>query len=135
MLSSDIDLKKLNRSVVFFPFQFQMIDKNYLQVQPDIQISEIDNPIVQNNSGNDWSNLPPINQPIVSLSVKPESKIISKVKINNQPRNNPLIVSRNFGSKRSVVLIGKDIWKWKLQTATKEFKLCLIILFLVLLVG
>jgi hypothetical protein len=94
-----------------------------LQVQPDIQISEIDNPIVQNNSGNGWNNLPPINQPIVSLSVKPESKIISKVKINNQPRNNPLIVSRNFGSKRSVVLIGKDIWKWKLQTANKNLNL------------
>ncbi len=123
MLTSDIELKKLNRLNNLLPISVSLIDKNYLQVQPDIQISEIDNPIVQNNSGNDWSNLPPINQPIVSLSVKPESKIISKVKINNQPRNNPLIVSRNFGSKRSVVLIGKDIWKWKLQTANKSLNL------------
>ncbi|MFZ1517755.1 MAG: hypothetical protein WAU11_03225 [Ignavibacteriaceae bacterium] len=123
MLTSDIELKKLNRLNNLLPISVSLIDKNYLQVQPDIQISEIDNPIVQNNSGNDWSNLPPINQPIVSLSVKPGSKIVSKVNINNQPRNNPLIVSRNFGSKRSVVLIGKDIWKWKLQTANKSLNL------------
>ena len=123
LLTSDVELKKLNRLSNLLPVSVSLIDKNYLQVQPDIQISEIDNPIIQNNPGNDWNNLPPINQPIISLAVKPESKIISKVKINNQPRNNPLIVSRNFGSKRSVVLIGKDIWKWKLQTANKNLNL------------
>ncbi|MFZ1280276.1 MAG: hypothetical protein WAR59_05520 [Ignavibacteriaceae bacterium] len=123
LLTSDVELKKLNSLSYLLPISVSMIDKNYLQVQPDIQISEIDNPIIQNNQGNDWNNLPPINQPIVSLDVKPESKIISKVKINNQPRNNPLIVSRNFGSKRAVVLIGKDIWKWKLQTANKNLSL------------
>jgi hypothetical protein len=123
LLTSDVELKKLNRLNNLLPVLVSLIDKNYLQVQPDIQISEIDNPIIQNNQGNDWNNLPPINQPIVSINVKPESKIISKVKINNQPRNNPLIVSRNFGSKRAVVLVGKDIWKWKLQTANKNISL------------
>ena len=123
LLSGDVDIRKLNKINNFLPVSVSLIDKNYLSVQPDIQIAEIDNPIVQNNSGSEWNNLPPINQPIVTLSVKPESKVISKVKINNQPRNNPLVVSRNFGSKRSVVLIGKDIWKWKLQTANKNLNL------------
>lgn len=123
LLSGDVDIRKLNKINNFLPVSVSLIDKNYLSVQPDIQIAEIDNPIVQNNSGSEWNNLPPINQPIVTLSVKPESKVISKVKNNNQPRNNPLVVSRNFGSKRSVVLIGKDIWKWKLQTANKNLNL------------
>lgn len=123
LLSGDVDIRKLNKINNFLPVSVSLIDKNYLSVQSDIQIAEIDNPIVQNNSGSEWNNLPPINQPIVTLSVKPESKVILKVKINNQPRNNPLVVSRNFGSKRSVVLIGKDIWKWKLQTANKNLNL------------
>lgn len=123
LLSGDVDIRKLNKINNFLPVSVSLIDKNYLSVQPDIQIAEIDNPIVQNNSGSEWNNLPPINQSIVTLSVKPESKVISKVKNNNQPRNNPLVVSRNFGSKRSVVLIGKDIWKWKLQTANKNLNL------------
>ena len=60
---------------------------------------------------------------LASITVKPESKIISKIRINNQPRNNALIVSRNLGSKRSVGVIAKDIWRWKLQTANKNLTL------------
>jgi hypothetical protein len=123
LLSGEVDLKKLNRISSLLPFTIQMIDKNYLQVQPDIQLSELSNPVLQNNLITDWNNLPPISQPIVSLTVKPESKLLAKVRINNQPRNNPLIVSRSFGSKRSLVVVGKDIWKWKLQTATKDLSL------------
>jgi hypothetical protein len=100
-----------------------MIDKNYMQVQPDVQLSELSNPVLQNNLITDWNNLPPISQPIVSLTLKPESKLLAKVRINNQPRNNPLIVSRSFGSKRALSVIGKDIWKWKLQTASKDLAL------------
>ena len=123
LLSGEVNLKKLNRIGSLLPFTVQMIDKNYLQVQPDIQLSELTNPVIQNNLINDWNNLPPISQPIVSLTLKPESKLLAKVKINNQPRNNPLIVSRSFGSKRSLAVIGKEIWKWKLQTATKDLTL------------
>ncbi|MEO8231451.1 MAG: hypothetical protein ABI638_04170, partial [Ignavibacteriota bacterium] len=123
LLSGEVDLNKLNRISSLLPFTIQTIDKNYLQVQPDIQLSEISNPVLQNNLVTDWNNLPPISQPLISLTVKPESKILSKVRINNQPRNNPLIVTRSFGSKRSLAVIGKDIWKWKLQTASKNLTL------------
>lgn len=123
LLSGEVDLKKLNRISSLLPFSVQLIDKNYLQVQPDVQLSELSNPILKNNLITDWNNLPPISQPIVSLTIKPESKTLAKVKINNQPRNNPLIVSRSFGTKRSIAVIGKDIWKWKLQTASKDLTL------------
>jgi hypothetical protein len=123
LLSGEVDLKKLNRISNLLPFTVQMIDNNYLQVQPDLQLSELSNPVLQNNLITDWNNLPPISQPIIALTLKPESKLLAKVRINNQPRNNPLIVSRSFGSKRSLAVVGKDIWKWKLQTATKDLTL------------
>jgi len=78
---------------------------------------------LQNNTLNEWNNLPPISQPLAVITIKPESKVISKTRINNQPRNNALVVSRNFGPKRSVAVIAKDIWKWKLQTANKNLSL------------
>ncbi|HCY76271.1 MAG TPA: hypothetical protein DHV28_10150 [Ignavibacteriales bacterium] len=123
LLSEAVDLKKLNRIANLLPFSVQMMDKNYLQVQPDLQLSESTNPILKNNLVNEWNNLPPISQPVTSITIKPESKVLAKVRINNQPRSNPLIVSRSFGSKRSIAVIGKDIWKWKLQTATKNLTL------------
>jgi len=123
LLSGDIDVNKLAKFENILPVSVQSLDKNYLQVQPDLQVSELTNPLTQNNSVKEWNDLPPVSQPFASVTVKPESKIIAKVRINNQPRNNPLIVSRNFGSKRSVAVIGKDIWKWKLQTATKNLTL------------
>ena len=120
LLSSDVDVNKLNKLSNLLPFSIQKIDNKYLQVQPDIQIGELNNPLVQNNAINEWNNLPPISQSLITLTVKPESKLISKIKINNQLANNPLILTRNIGSKRSIVVIGKDIWKWKLQSATKN---------------
>ena len=123
LLSGEVDVNKLNRISNLLPFSVQKIEKNYLQVQPDIQVSELDNPLLQNSTINDWNNLPPVSQPLTVITIKPESKVISKIRINNQPRNNPLIVSRNLGSKRSIAVVGKDIWRWKLQTANKNLTL------------
>ena len=122
-LSSEVDVNKLNRISNLLPFLVQKIENNYLQVQPDVQVSELSNPILQNSTLTEWNNLPPISQPLAIISIKPESKVISKIRINNQPRNNALIVSRNLGSKRSVAVVGKDIWRWKLQTANKNLTL------------
>jgi len=43
--------------------------------------------------------------------------------MNNIPSKTPLIVSRKLGNKRSIAVLAKDIWKWKLQTATKNLDL------------
>lgn len=125
ILTSEVSTTKLSRLKNILPFSIQRIENNYLQVQPEIQASEINNPIVQSNPVSEWNNLPPVEQPFILATVKPESKIISKVRIGigNTPRNNPLIVSRNFGSKRSIGILAKDIWRWKLQTANKNLSL------------
>ncbi len=120
LLTGSVSVNKLERLKNILPFKVQKIEDNYLQVQPDIQISEIDNPLLQGTTITEWNNLPPIDQPFAVISVNPESKILSKVRVGNSPRNIPLIVSRNFGSKRTISIIAKDIWRWKLQTANKN---------------
>ena len=67
-----------------------------------------------------WNNLPPVYQLFSEFTPKPESEIVAKVKMNNIPTNKPLILSRRLGNQRSIAVLAKDIWKWKLQTALKD---------------
>lgn len=123
ILTADVSVSRLNRLKNVLPFTVQKIENNYLQVQPEIQTSEINNTLIESNSISEWNNLPPVDQPFSTFIVNPESKVIAKVKIGSTLRNNPLIVTRNFGSKRSVGILAKNIWKWKLQTANKNLSL------------
>ena len=125
-LSRSTDFNKLKQLQSELPFNINRIIPGYVEVQPYIPAEESKNPLLQNNFPNPiaaWNNLPPLYQPNTEFKSKPESEIISKIKINNTPVNKPLIVTRRLGSKRSMAIIAEDIWKWKLQTATKDLDL------------
>ena len=64
LLSAEVDVRKLGKLNSLLPFSVQKIEKNYLQVQPDLQVNELNNPLLQNSTINEWNNLPPISQPI-----------------------------------------------------------------------
>ncbi len=119
LLTSEVSDQKLTRLNNFLPVSIQNVENNYLQIQPDIQTAENKHPILHGNQLGDWNNLPPVFQAFGNYTAKPESKIISKVKVNGVPRNIPFIVTRSFGSKRSIIIIGQDIWRWKLQMTSK----------------
>ena len=122
-LSDGTDFARLKELQSELPFTFQLVSNNGYDVQAVIQTAEINNSMLQNNSQNlifTWNNLPPVNQPDALLTAKPESNVLSKITINNVPVNRPLILTRKLGSKRSVAVLAKNIWRWKLQTASKN---------------
>lgn len=123
LLSSDVSPQKLAALEDVLPFSVSKIEKKYLLVQPNPELSELSNPILNHSTKNEWNNLPPIPQPLSNIKVKPESRVIIKATVNGQPGNNPLVITKNLGSKRSIAVIGKEIWRWKLQTAQKDLKL------------
>lgn len=123
LLSSEVSPVKLKEIEDLLPVSITQIENNFLQVQPDPEINELSNPLLSYSSKNEWSNLPPIPRALSNVKVKPESKVIVKTLVNGQPKNNPLIITRNFGSKRSIVVLGNEIWRWKLQTAQKDIKI------------
>ncbi|HQF43834.1 MAG TPA: hypothetical protein PK073_13075, partial [Ignavibacteriaceae bacterium] len=123
LLSSEVSPVKLKEIEDLLPVSVTQIENNFLQVQPDPEITELSNPLLSYSSKNEWSNLPPIPQALSNVKVKPESKVIAKTLVNGQPKNNPLIITRYFGSKRSIVVLGNEVWRWKLQTAQKDIKL------------
>jgi hypothetical protein len=96
------------------------------EVLPSISTSDMRHPLLQNNAVNPmdaWAKLPPVMQPDADFRAKPESEVLAEVKLNNVPVNTPLIISRKLGSRRSVAVLAKNIWRWKLQTAPRELDL------------
>ena len=120
LLSDGIDYQKLRQLQSELPFIAQISGGSIYEIQPDIQVEQKNNPIIQINSQNiisAWNNLPPVFQPDGTLIPKPESVIISKVIINNVPVNRPLILTRKLGAKRSIAVLAFNIWRWKLQAS------------------
>lgn len=123
LLSGSCDLSKLNQFKMYLPFTASKPSNNYIQVQPNIINDQSQNPLIQ-HGGQDilalWNNLPPVDQPFAEFSAKPESEVVAQVKINNIVTSKPLILTRRLSSQRSIAILAKDIWKWKLQTALKN---------------
>ena len=123
ILSGSTDYNLLAQIKKDLPFTFSTVPANYLEVQPNISPDQQKNPLLQSSSIDAltvWNNLPPVYQPFSEFNPKPESDVIAKSKVNNVPTNKPLIISRRLGNQRSIAVLAKDIWKWKLQTAMKD---------------
>ncbi len=122
-LSSNLSLTRLLELRSDLSFTVSQTLDGYKQVQPEISPEFSNHPIIQHGSSKIvevWNNLPPVLQPNSIISAKPESKILSLIKLNNKLINSPLILLRNFSGRKSVSVLAKDIWRWKLQTATKR---------------
>ncbi len=125
-LADGTDLNKLKEMEGILPFTIGKILPGYSEVQPHIPLIQSTNPLLQNNANEPltaWNNLPPVLQPNTEINSRAESEVLAITKINNIPVNRPLVLSRKIGSKSSLAVLAKDIWRWKLQTSTKNLNL------------
>ena len=123
VVSSSTDFNKLKELQNSLPFTIGKQSPGFFEVQPELKEEGNRSPIVQTNNprANEiWNDLPPIFKPNTELNPRPESQILSGIRINNVSINSPLILSRRIGSRRTIAVLGKDIWKWKLQTSQKN---------------
>lgn len=126
LLSDGIDFTKMRTLQTELPFIAGQPARDWIEVQPLISQDEKTNPLLQNNAQNNlsaWDNLPPVYQYYMELQAKPESNVLAKIKVNNNVFNKPLIVTSRLGSRSSAAVLAKDIWRWKLQTASKDLDL------------
>jgi len=121
-LSSGVSLNRLSALGDDLSFRYSQNFPGTKEVQPFILPAELSNPIIQYSNedpGDTWNNLPPVYQPNGIFSPRVESKTIAQISINNKVVKVPLIISNSFSGKRSIAVLAKDIWKWKLQVASK----------------
>lgn len=120
ILSAGTDLNKLKMFDAHLPFAIGKISGSSLKAQPwDIESS---NPIVKFGESAEefWTNLPPVERSSSEITTKPGSSILAKAKTNNVETEYPLLVSNKTGAQRSVAILAKNIWKWKLQTSSTK---------------
>lgn len=125
-VSTNTSLDRLTNLQSELSFSTSQLLPGYKQVQPEIIPGNNNHPIIQHNSGGaseSWNQLPPVLQLNTIFLPKPESKVLANTKINNTPVNYPLLLIRNFSGRKSVTVLAQDIWRWKLQTATKKSNL------------
>lgn len=123
VVSSSTDFNKLKEIQNNLPFTIGRQAAGYYEVQPELKDEGSRSPIVQTNNprANEiWNDLPPVLKPNTELIPRPEAQVLSGIKINNVSINQPLILSKRIGSRRTIAVLGKDIWKWKLQTSQKN---------------
>ncbi len=116
VLASGTDLQILKTFNSFLPFSITSFTNDFTQVQPEI--IDINNSLIKSNSSDwirTWNNLPPIEQPRFFIQPKPESEVIARSKFKGIPTSTPLIISRSVRKSRSIAIIAKNIWKWKLH--------------------
>jgi hypothetical protein len=126
VLTDAVDLNKLKYFQSDLSFTINRQGQGFTEVQPNVSLSQTKNPLLQNNSPdniNAWNNLPPALQINNEYIAKPEAEVIARIKANNIPLNSPLILTKRIGNRRSVTVLAKDIWRWKLQTAEKDLDL------------
>ena len=123
-LASGTDYNKLRNFSDYLNFNYKIISKRYQNAQPSIV--DNNNPVFKNNAVNpveQWNMLPPIKVLNTNFTAKVGAKILADIKLNNVRISKPLIISQIVGNSRSFSLLGKDIWKWKLQLADKNSNL------------
>lgn len=121
LLSESTDLNKLKIFEPVIPFSIKRVGNEQIEVQPNVMVKESRNNIIKNGANDiieEWNNLPPVFQNNGEFIAKPESEVIVNSRINSLPISNPLVISSNFGN-RTVAVLAKDIWKWKLQVSDK----------------
>jgi hypothetical protein len=67
-----------------------------------------------------WNQLPPLFKTETFVEVKPESEVLSYIKINNASLKEPLIMTRAFRNQKAIAMMGYGLYRWKLVGYAEE---------------
>ncbi|MFC2131242.1 hypothetical protein ACFLSQ_07395 [Bacteroidota bacterium] len=102
----------------YLPFNSTSSKTMEFSVLPDINPNAISSPLLRITGMPDdielWNQLPPVFRTETFVRVKPESEIVSTMKINNVPLKEPLILTRSIRNQKSAAILGYGLYRWKL---------------------
>ncbi len=116
--SRNTDYVKLRMLEDYLPFRTMTSRTNEFLALPDIKPEALSSPILRIYGSKDdlkyWNSLPPLYRTETFVEVKPESRVIAGVKVNNVPIKEPLIITRAFQNHKSLAVLGYGLYRWKL---------------------
>lgn len=112
------DYSKLKPLEPYLPFTVTSSRPQELLVMADVKPPALGHPSMK-LAGTDadlnvWNQLPPIFRTETFVKAKPEAEVLSTLKVNNAPLNEPLILARSLQNKRSFAILGYGLFRWKL---------------------
>jgi hypothetical protein len=116
--SHDVDYQKLRVLEPYLPFATLGTSRQEMLALPDVHATSLANPIMK-LTGTEadarlWNNLPPLYRTETFFKVKPESEVLSTIRVNNVPVAEPLIVQRTLAGSKSLAILGYGLYRWKL---------------------
>jgi hypothetical protein len=118
MASQQTDYNKLKIFEEFLPFNLITTRNQEFMATPDIKPEALSNPLLRVYGSDEdmelWNKLPPVYKTETFVRAKPESEIISNLKVNNVPLKEPMLLMRSFQDKKSVAVMAYGLYRWKL---------------------
>jgi hypothetical protein len=116
--SQDLDWVKLRPLEPYLPFTTISASKQEMLALPDVKKQALSSPVMNLSSTEEdtkaWNALPPLFRTETFVKVKPESEVLSTVKLNGVPLAEPLIVQRTLNNAKSIAILGYGLFRWKL---------------------
>lgn len=116
--SQQVDYAKLKALEPYLPFTVTSSRPQELLVMADVRQQALAHPSMKITGGdsdvNAWNQLPPIFRTETFVRPKPEAEVLSTLRVNNAPLNEPLLLARSLQNKRSFAIMGYGLFRWKL---------------------
>lgn len=116
--SQQTDYNKLKLLQNYLPFVVVSSRSQEFLAEPEISKQALSNPLLRVTGSDEdaklWNSLPPLFRTETFVRPKPESEIVSTMKVNNVQLNDPLIMTRNLQNKKSAAILGYGLYRWKL---------------------
>ncbi len=113
-----LDYGKLKPLEDYLPFRTISSNTREFTALPDFTENASSHPLLKVNGEDigidEWNKLPPLFRTETFVRIKPETKVLSGVKVNNVSLKEPMIITRNFQNYRSIAIIAYGVYRWKL---------------------
>jgi len=121
---NNLDRRKLQLLHNYLPIDISSFSNREFMAGLSINEAVNDNPLMRIEGMIDyskqWQSLPPIYKTETFTTPKMNSKVLAYSTVDNVKMQEPMIAISDFGSHRSVVVLGYGLFRWKLLGTAKE---------------
>ncbi|MFZ9871040.1 MAG: hypothetical protein ACO3E0_07830 [Candidatus Kapaibacteriota bacterium] len=116
--SRDVDYRRLGPLASMLPFTVTSSTAEEYLATPDVSADLTSDPILKltgtEADGDIWNALPPLYRTETFVTPRPGARVLSTIRVQNAPLDEPLLMTYRQGSTRSVALMGYGLYRWEL---------------------
>lgn len=116
--SRDVDYRRLGPLAEVLPFVVTASNRQEYLATPDVAAAQTSDPILK-LTGTDadhdiWNALPPLYRTETFVTPRPGARVLSTIRVQNAPLDEPLLLTYRQGRSRLVAVMGYGLYRWEL---------------------